>query len=123
MPKVCAHTVFSSTTGACDSVPAVLRRPLALLAAIAALAIGGCDHGTAARLTADQEQARVVFIEEHADFDDRELAILCPGLYPRRFLADTDTYPEAKRDKGRTPPKVTAADRVQARAAGCDVRP
>jgi hypothetical protein len=108
--------------GPCDSVPPVPRRAF-LLALPLAVAIGGCGHGTSAELTAQQERARVAFLKDHGDFDDHELAQLCPGLYPRDFLTDPDAYPEGKRTKGRTPPKVTAADRAQAKAAGCDVRP
>ncbi len=91
--------------------------PLALLATIAH---GGCGYGTAARLSSDQEQARVQFIKSHGDFDDHELARLCPGLYPSDFNTNDDAgYP--KQDSGRKHPTVTAADRAQAAAAGCDV--
>lgn len=96
--------------------------PLAVLAA-ALLLLGGCTYGTSAKLTSDQEQARVQFIKDRADFTDRELARLCPGLYPRDFLTDEDKYPKPRTDKDRTPPKVTATDREQAAAAGCDVFP
>ena len=88
-----------------------------------AVAIAGCDYGTPADLSAEQERARQAFLADHDDFDDHELAQLCPGLYPRDFLTDHDAYPEGKRTKGRTPPRVTSADRAQAKAAGCDVRP
>lgn len=98
------------------------RRTLLPATILAAAVLGGCDHGTPADLTAQQERARIAFLESHRDFDDRELAKLCPGLYPRRFLTDADKYPEGKRDTSRTPPRVTAADRAQAKAAGCDVR-
>lgn len=88
-----------------------------------ALAATGCGYGTPATITPQQKQTRVAFINAHARFSDRELAQLCPGLYPRDFLTKTGKYPDAKPDKKRTPPKVTAADRTQAQAAGCDVRP
>ncbi|HEY4276703.1 MAG TPA: hypothetical protein VGM91_00710 [Conexibacter sp.] len=91
--------------------------PLALLATIV---LGGCGYGTAARLSSDQQQARVQFIKSHGDFDDHELSRLCPGLYPSDFNTNTDAgYP--KEDSGRTPPRVTQADRAQAAAAGCDL--
>jgi hypothetical protein len=98
-----------------------VRCALSLVACAAALALGGCAYGTAAPLSSAQEQARVAFLKRHGRFDDRELAQLCPGLYPRSFLTDTSKYPEAKPPKGRTSPKVTAADRAQAAAAGCAV--
>jgi hypothetical protein len=100
----------------------VPRRTL-LLAVLAALAVGGCSYGEAADLTPEQEQARVAFIEGHADWTDRELAKLCPGLYPRDFLTNEDKYPEPRVEKDRTPKRPTGADREQAAAAGCDVRP
>ncbi len=101
------------------------RRLLVLpLLLVVALATGGCgDEGDKAKLTAAQEQARVAFIESHGDFSDRELAKLCPGMYPKTFLTDTDKYPIPRGEKDRTPPKVTAHDRAEAQAAGCDVRP
>lgn len=101
----------------------MVRRVLPLIALLTAAALGGCDYGSAAKLTPDQEQARIEFIEAHADFSDRELAKLCPGLYPRDFLTNEDKYPIPRREKDRTPPRITAADRAQAQAAGCDVRP
>lgn len=99
-------------------------RRLALAgAAIGALAVGGCGSGTPAKLTPAQEQARIRLIETHANLTDRQLARICPGLYPRDFLSNTKKYPLTSRDKDKSQPKVTAADRAQATAAGCDVRP
>jgi hypothetical protein len=98
--------------------------PLSCTAVLVLVAtVGGCDYGTPATITPQQEQARVAFIADHADFSDRELAQLCPGLYPPRFLTDGDKYPDGKPDKGRKAPQVTAKDRTDAQAAGCDVRP
>ena len=101
------------------------RRLLALPALlVVALAAGGCgDEGDKAKLTAAQQQARLTFVESHGDFSDRELAKLCPGLYPKDYLTNTDKYPIPRGEKDRTPPKVTADDRADAQAAGCDVRP
>lgn len=96
-----------------------MARRLLPLALLAALAIGGCGYGERADISSDQEQARVQFIKDHADFDDHELARLCPGLYPRDFLTNEDDYP--KEDEDHRDPTVTQADRDQARAAGCDV--
>jgi hypothetical protein len=98
------------------------RRALPL-AALAALLLAGCGSEPSAQLTPTQEQARIAFVERHADFTDHQLARLCPGLYPRDFLTNEDKYPKAKRDANSSPPKATAADRAQAKAAGCDVRP
>ena len=83
----------------------------------------GCNYGTPATITPQQQQARVAFIADHADFSDRELAQLCPALYPATFLTNGDKYPDGKPDKGRKAPTVTAEDRADAKAAGCDVRP
>jgi hypothetical protein len=100
------------------------RRALPLAALVAALALAGCgDTGTKAKLTGAQEQARVAFIEAHGNYSDRELAHLCPGLYPKHFLTNTDKYPLPRGEKNRTPPKITAHDLAEARAAACDVRP
>lgn len=96
----------------------MVRRALPL-ALLAALAIGGCSYGTKADLTPEQRQARAEFVRAHADFDDHELARLCPGLYPRDFLTNEDDYP--KEDEDHKNPPVTQADRDQARAAACDV--
>jgi hypothetical protein len=98
------------------------RRALPL-AAVAALAIGGCDYGTAADLTPEQERARVELLEDHADWTDHELARLCPGLYPRDFLTNEDDYPKPRGEEDRRPPRIDAKDRAQANAAACDVRP
>jgi hypothetical protein len=99
-----------------------LRRALPLAAA-AALAVGGCDYGTAATLTPEQERARVALLDDHAEWSDHELARLCPGLYPRDFLTNEDDYPVPRDEEDRRPPRITAEDRAQARAAACDVRP
>jgi hypothetical protein len=95
-----------------------MARRVSLLALLAALAIGGCTYGQPADISSDQEQARIQFIEDHPDFDDHELARLCPGLYPSDFLT-SDDFPDE--DKDHRDPPVTAQDRAQARAAGCDV--
>lgn len=101
-----------------------MRRRLApLLALIALVAIGGCSYGTEARLTPAQERARIEFVERHGDFSDRDLAKLCPGLYPEDFLTDEDEWPAGEAREGETPARVTQQDRAEARAAGCDVRP
>ena len=99
-----------------------LRRALPLVV-VAALALGGCDYGTAAKLTDEQKQARTAFLEDHGDWSDRELAKLCPGLYPKDFLTNEDEYPKPSGEDDRRHPRATAADREQAEAAGCDVRP
>lgn len=99
------------------------RRALPLLAVTAVVALGGCDYGTAAKLTTEQEQARIAFIEDRPDWSDRELAKLCPGLYPKDFLTDEDEYPVPRDEDDRTPKKITAQDRADADAAGCDIRP
>jgi hypothetical protein len=99
------------------------RRTATLLALLAALAIAGCSYGDEADLTAAQERARIAFVEDHVDLNDRDLARLCPGLYPRAFLTDHDKWPAGELRDGDRPARFTAQDRVDARAAGCDVRP
>jgi hypothetical protein len=97
--------------------------PLALSAVALAAGAGGCAYGTSAKLTTAQQDARVRFVKDHAKLTDHQLARLCPGLYPRTFLTDRKKYPLTKDDKARTQPRATAADRAQATAAGCAVRP
>lgn len=99
------------------------RRIATLLALLTALAAAGCGYGDAADLTAAQEQARVAFIEDHADLTDRDLARLCPGLYPRDFLTDHDQWPAGELRDGDRPARFDAQDRADASAAACDVRP
>jgi hypothetical protein len=103
------------------------RRFALLLALLAALAIGGCAYGTAARLTPQQESARIAFIQDHGDFSDRDLAQLCPGMYPRDFLTNHDDWPSGERRSGDMSARAIAAakasDAAAVRAAGCDVYP
>ncbi len=99
------------------------RRFAALVALLAALAVGGCAYGTAADLTAEQERARIAFIESHGDLSDRDLARLCPGLYPRDFLTDPDEWPAGELRDGERDARFTDEDRAEASAAACDVRP
>ena len=99
------------------------RRLALILVSLALLAVAGCSYGTEARLTPAQDRARIQFIQDHGDFSDRDLAKLCPGMYPRDFLSDHDEWPAGEARKGDDPATVTAQDRVEARAAGCDVRP
>jgi hypothetical protein len=102
----------------------MLRRAATTLASIALLAIGGCAYGTAARLTPAQERARVAFIEDHGDFSDRDLARLCPGMYPRDFLSNHDDWPAGEARSGDLSARAIAAARAKdaaaVRAAGCD---
>jgi hypothetical protein len=104
-----------------------MARRFAPLALIAMLAFGGCAYGTAARLTPAQERARVAFVEVHDSYSDRDLARLCPGLYPRDFLTNHDDWPAGeRRSDDRSTGAIAAARRREAadlRAAGCDVYP
>ncbi|MGN6189773.1 MAG: hypothetical protein ACTHOE_12825 [Conexibacter sp.] len=103
------------------------RRFAPLAALLAALALGGCAYGTAARLTPAQETARVAFIKAHHGYSDRDLARLCPGLYPRDFLTNEKDWPAGKARSGDMSARAIAAARArqaaQLRAAGCDVYP
>ncbi|HZV72926.1 MAG TPA: hypothetical protein VFF79_04350 [Conexibacter sp.] len=99
------------------------RRAALILALIALIAVAGCAYGTAARLTPAQERARIQFVKDHGKLNDRDLAKLCPGLYPTDFLTNHDKWPAGKPRSGDKPARVTARDRAEAQAAGCDVRP
>jgi hypothetical protein len=103
------------------------RRFAPLAALLAALVVGGCAYGTPARLTPQQQQARIGFIEAHDGYSDRDLARLCPGLYPRDFLTNHGDWPAGKARSGDlTARQIDAARTRQAaqiRAAGCDVYP
>jgi hypothetical protein len=103
------------------------RRLAPLAALIAALVVGGCAYGTEARLTPAQERARVAFIEDHGDYSDRDLARLCPGLYPRDFLTNHDDWPAGERRSGDLSARAIDAARTREAAdlsaAGCDVDP
>jgi hypothetical protein len=97
----------------------VVRRALPFLL-LATLLVGGCGYGESADLTSAQKQARVEFLKQVDQFDDHELARLCPGLYPRDFNTNDDAgYP--REDKDHRNPTVTPELRAAARAAGCDV--
>jgi hypothetical protein len=105
-----------------------MARRFALLAALAAaLVVGGCAYGTEARLTSAQESARVAFVQDHADYSDRDLARLCPGLYPRDFLTNEDDWPAGKASSDdlstRTIDAARTREAAAVRAAGCDVYP
>lgn len=105
----------------------MVRRAALILVSLALLALAGCSYGTAARLTPEQEQARVAFIEDHGDYSDRDLARLCPGLYPRDFLTDEDEWPSGEARTGDLSARQIDAARTREaaaiRAAGCDVFP
>jgi len=102
-------------------------RAALILVALALLALGGCAYGTEARLTPVQESARVAFIKAHDDYSDRDLARLCPGLYPRDFLTNEDDWPAGEARSGDLTSRQIEAARArqaaQIRAAGCDVFP
>jgi hypothetical protein len=103
------------------------RRAALILVSLALLALGGCAYGDEARLTPAQEQARKAFIRAHDDYSDRDLARLCPGLYPRDFLTDHDEWRAGEARLGDLSARQIAAARerqaAQIRAAGCDVFP
>ena len=96
-------------------------------ASLALLALGGCAYGTAASLTPAQEQARVAFIMAHDDYSDRDLARLCPGLYPRDFLTNEDDWPAGKATStdrsARAIEGARTREAAELRAAACDVYP
>lgn len=103
------------------------RRFAPFVALVAALVAGGCAYGTEARLTPAQERARIAFIEDHSNYSDRDLARLCPGLYPRDFLTNKDDWPSGEARSGDLSTRAIAAARSReaaaVSAAGCDVYP
>lgn len=103
------------------------RRFAPLAALLAALLVGGCADGTPARLTPQQETARVAFIKAHDGYSDRDLARLCPGLYPRDFLTNKSDWPAGEARSGDMTARQIAAARArqaaQISAAACDVYP
>jgi hypothetical protein len=103
----------------------MVRRFALLAALIAALVVGGCAYGTKARLTPAQERARIQFIEDHGHFSDRDLARLCPGLYPRDFLTNKSAWPAGEARSGDMSTRAIDAarrrDAAAVKAAGCDV--
>jgi hypothetical protein len=103
------------------------RRAALILVSLSLLAIGGCSYGTEARLTPAQERARIDFIKTHDDYSDRDLARLCPGLYPRDFLTNEDDWPAGERRSGDLTVRQLATARTRQaaaiRAAACDVYP
>jgi len=103
------------------------RRLASLAVLLTALALGGCAYGTPARLTNAQQQARTAFIKAHHGYSDRDLARLCPALYPRDFLTNKKAWPAGEARSGdMTAGQIAAARTRQAaqiRAAGCDVFP
>jgi hypothetical protein len=103
------------------------RRFAPLAALLAVLALGGCAYGTAARITPQQQQARVGFIKAHDGYSDRDLARLCPGLYPRDFLTNHGDWPAGEARSGDLSTRAIAAARARQAAdisaAACDVFP
>jgi hypothetical protein len=103
------------------------RRFASLAALLAALLVGGCAYGESARLTQEQETARVAFIKAHDGYSDRDLARLCPGLYPRDFLTNESDWPAGEARSGDLSARQIATARTrqaaQIRAAACDVYP
>jgi len=104
-----------------------MTRRAAPVALLALLALGGCAYGTAARLTPAQQRARIAFIQSHKSYSDRDLARLCPGMYPRDFLTNAKKWPSGKAASGDRSARAIAAARASQAAAlsaaGCDVYP
>ncbi|HEX7292516.1 MAG TPA: hypothetical protein VF250_15460 [Conexibacter sp.] len=105
----------------------MVRRAALILVSLALLGLAGCAYGTEARLTPAQEQARKAFIRAHDAYNDRDLARLCPGLYPRDFLTDHDQWRAGEARAGDLTSRQIATARArqaaQIRAAACDVYP
>lgn len=71
-------------------------------------------------MTPAQRSARVTLIRAHQSLSDRNLARLCPALYPSDYLTNTKKYPKPKGKEKKV--TFTAADRAQATAADCSAR-
>jgi hypothetical protein len=103
------------------------RRFAPLAALLAALVVGGCAYGTEARLTPAQDTARIQFVKDHGSYSDRDLARLCPGLYPRDFLTNRGDWPAGEARSGDMSTRAIDAARTRdaaaVKAAGCDVYP
>jgi hypothetical protein len=103
------------------------RRFAPLAALLAALFVAGCAYGTAADITPAQHSARVAFVKAHDGYSDRDLARLCPGLYPRDFLTNKSDWPAGEARSGDLSSRAIAAARArqaaQIRAAACDIYP
>ena len=76
--------------------------------------------------TPSPEQAeRAAFLEKYDALNDRDLARLCPSLYPRDFLTRPkryDKYGYTKPAEDAKPFRPTAAQRRDASGAGCTSR-
>jgi uncharacterized lipoprotein len=97
----------------------VSGRPRAALIALALLVgmLSGCG-GT----PSPEQTKRVAFLKRYDQLNDRDLARLCPSLYPRDFLTSPkryDKYGYTKPSKDAKTFRPTAAQRADARAAGC----
>ena len=64
-----------------------------------------------------RSSARVAFIEDHGDYNDRDLARLCPGLYPRDFLTNDDDWPAGEARSGDLSARAIDAARTREAAA------
>jgi hypothetical protein len=94
----------------------VSRRPAAVLVVLAA-ALAGCGA-----TPSPQQTRRAAFLEKYDRLNDRDLARLCPSLYPRDFLTSPkryDKYGYTKPDKNAKRFRPTATERADAGAAGC----
>ncbi|MFN8175178.1 MAG: hypothetical protein U0T02_08935 [Solirubrobacteraceae bacterium] len=102
-----------------------MRRALAPLA-LAAVLLAGCGakpgalpNGAASdTLTAGQRQARMQLLQQNGGLNDRELAKLCPALYPRDFET-AKKYKDIRAKQKLKKTTFPAADRALAKRAGC----
>lgn len=96
------------------------------LATLAAALLAGCGAqagalpggGASSTLSAGQKAARAQLLKANRGLNDRELAKLCPALYPRDF----ETAKKYKDIRGKQKLKKTsfsAEDRALAARAGC----
>lgn len=101
-------------------------RARTVVALLAAALLAGCGTqpgtlpggGSSASLTAGQKAARAQLLKANGGLNDRELAKLCPALYPRDF--ETAKKYKTIRDKQKLKKTTfSAADRALAQRAGC----
>lgn len=96
------------------------------LALLAVVLLAGCGTepgalpggGTSASLTAGQKAARAELLKANRGLNDRELAKLCPALYPRDFET-AKKYKDIRSKQKLKKTTFSASDRALAKRAGC----
>jgi len=101
-------------------------RARTVVALLAAALLAGCGTepgalpggGSSASLTVGQKAARAQLLKANRGLNDRELAKLCPALYPRDFET-AKKYKDIRSKQKLKKTTFSAADRALAERAGC----